>query len=236
MRNYKHLVPHLVAVGIFLLVAVIFCKPALESGVILKQGDVAGWQGMSNQSYEYKKIHGHVPLWVTSMFSGMPAYQIAIEGSFHPLHHIDKAIQLWLPKPLNFFFLACICFYFLGIVLRLRPAAAIAGAIGFAYCSFSPIIITAGHETQMYALGYAPAVLGGALLIFDRKYLWGFTLTALFTALQISHMHQQISYYLFLVLGAMTIAYMIRFLRSGEGAHLGCCFFFGTLLREDLVY
>ncbi len=220
MRNYKHLVPHLVAVGIFLLVAVIFCKPALESGVILKQGDVAGWQGMSNQSYEYKKIHGHVPLWVTSMFSGMPAYQIAIEGSFHPLHYIDKSIQLWLPKPLNFFFLACICFYFLGIVLRLRPAAAIAGAIGFAYCSFSPIIITAGHETQMYALAYCPAVIGAVILLLEKKYLSGFVLTSLFTALQINQGHQQVSYYLFLVLLAMIIAYAVRFFKQGEVAHL----------------
>ncbi len=220
MRNYKHLLPHVIAVAIFLLVAVIFCKPALESGVILKQGDVTGWQGMSNQSYEYKKIHGHVPLWVTSMFSGMPAYQIAIEGSFHPLHYIDKAMQLWLPKPLNFFFLACICFYFLGIVLRLRPAAAIAGAIGFAYCSFSPIIITAGHETQMYALAYCPAVLGAVILLLEKRYLSGFILTTLFTALQINMGHQQVSYYLFLVLAAMIIAYAIRFIKNGETPHL----------------
>ena len=78
--NFKSLVPHLVAIGIFLLVTVIFCKPALESGVVLKQGDVTGWQGMSHQSYEYKEQHGHVPLWLTSMFSGMPAYQVALEG------------------------------------------------------------------------------------------------------------------------------------------------------------
>lgn len=220
MRNYKHLLPHLIAVVIFLLVAVIFCKPALEHGVMLKQGDITGWQGMSHQSYEYKKIHGHVPLWITSMFSGMPAFQVAIEGSFHPLHYIDKAMQLWLPKPLNFFFLACICFYFLGVVLRLRPAASIAGAIGFAYCSFSPIIITAGHETQMYALAYCPAVIGAVILLLEKKYLSGFVLTTLFTALQINMGHQQVSYYLFLVLLAMLIAYAIRFIRQGEIPHL----------------
>lgn len=220
MKKFNFLIPHLIAVAVFLLFAVIFCKPALEQGVILNQGDVTGWQGMSNQSYEYKKIHGHVPLWVTSMFSGMPAYQIAIEGSFHPLHYIDRAMQLWLPKPLNFFFLACICFYFLCICLRIKPYAAIAGAVGFAYCSFSPIIITAGHETQMYALAYAPAVIGAVALLLEKKYITGFILTTLFTALQVNMGHQQISYYLFLILIAMFIAYAIRMFRTGDVQHL----------------
>lgn len=216
MGKIKSVVPHLIAIAIFLLVAVVFCKPALESGVVLKQGDVTGWQGMSHQSYEYKDIHGHVPLWITSMFSGMPAFQVAIEGSYHPLHLIDRTFQLWLPKPINFFFLACISFYFLCICLKVRPWAAIAGAIGFAYCSFSPIIITAGHETQMYALAYCPAVIGAVILLLDKKYLSGFVLTTLFTALQINMGHQQISYYLFLILIALFVGYAIRAIKQGE--------------------
>ncbi len=220
MRNFKSLLPHVIAVAIFLLVAVIFCKSGLESGVILKQGDVTGWQGMSHQSYEYKNIHGHVPLWVTSMFSGMPAYQIAIEGAFHPLHYIDKAFQLWLPKPMNFFFLACISFYFLCICFKIKPYAAIAGAIAFAYCSYSPIIITAGHETKMMALAYAPAVIGAVVLLFERKYFTGLVLIMLFTALQVNQGHQQVSYYLFLILLAMTVAYAIQFIKNKELPHL----------------
>ncbi|HAN65209.1 MAG TPA: hypothetical protein DCQ34_02480 [Chitinophagaceae bacterium] len=69
----KQLMPHAIAVIIFLLVTVIFCKPALDSDLMLKQGDTTGWQGMSHQSYVYKEKNGHLPLWVTSMFSGMPA-------------------------------------------------------------------------------------------------------------------------------------------------------------------
>lgn len=220
MGKLKPILPHLIAIIVFLLVAVIFCKPALESGIVLKQGDVTGWQGMSHQSYVYKEAHGHVPLWITSMFSGMPAFQVAIEGAYHPLHLIDRTFQLWLPKPINFFFLACISFYFLCICMKIRPWAAIAGAIGFAYCSFSPIIITAGHETQMYALAYCPAVIGAVILLLDKKYLSGFILTTLFTALQINMGHQQISYYLFLILIAMVIAYAIRAIKNGEVASL----------------
>ncbi len=115
MKNisFKKLLPHLIAVAVFLLVAFIISKPAFESDTVLKQSDLIGWQGMSHQSFEYKEQHGHFPLWVTSMFGGMPAYQIALEGSWSPLGFIDHAFQLWLPQPMNFFFLACIAFYFL---------------------------------------------------------------------------------------------------------------------------
>lgn len=218
--NFKILLPHIIAIGIFLIVAVIFCKPALESGVAMKQSDMTGWHGMSHQSFEYKEQHGHFPLWLTNMFSGMPAFQVAIEGAWNPLIYIDRMIQLWLPQPINFFFLACIGFYFFCICLKIRPYAAILGSLAFAYCSFSPIIVTAGHVTQMLALGYAPAVLGAAILVYEKKYFTGFTLMALLTALQIQQGHQQISYYLFLVLGGMSIAYVIHFIKTKQSNHL----------------
>ena len=218
--NFKAVLPHLIAVGVFLLVTVVFCKPALESDTILKQGDIVGWQGMSHQSLEYKEAHGHLPLWVTNMFGGMPGFQIAMEGKWSPLSVINSALQLWLPQPLNFFFLACICFYILCLCLRINPYAGIIGALGFAYCSFSPIIVTAGHNTQMLALAYAPAVIGAVVLVFDRKYFIGFALSTLFIALQIGQAHQQISYYLFLVLIALSLSYAIYFIREKAFSHL----------------
>ena len=218
--QFKSIFPHLIAVAIFLLVTVIFCKPALESGVTLKQGDVTSWQGMSHQSMEYKEAHGHFPLWVTNMFGGMPGYQIAMEGDWSPLSIFDKVIQLGLPQPFNFFYLACICFYFLCICLGLSPFAAIIGALAFAFSSYSPIIITAGHNTKMLALAYAPAVMGAAVLVFNKKYWIGAGLLALFTALQIAQGHQQITYYLLLVLGAMGVAYVVYFIKSKELKHL----------------
>jgi hypothetical protein len=221
MKNFdfKKLVPHLVALGVFLLISVIFCKPALEPGTVLKQSDIAGWQGMSHQSYTYKEQHGHLPLWSVSMFSGMPAYQIAMEGDWSPVGFVDHIFQLWLPQPINFFFLACICFYFLCLTLRIRPYVAIVAALGYAYCSFSPIMVAAGHNTQMLAMAYAPAVIGSVILVFERKYLLGFALAGLFTALQIAQGHQQVSYYLFIVLALMTVSYFVHAYRSGQMLH-----------------
>ena len=222
MKNFgfKTIAPHLIALAVFLIISVIFCKPALESGVILKQSDITGWHGMSHQSFQYKEAHGHFPLWVSSMFSGMPAYQIVIQGAWSPIQFLDGIFQLWLPQPMNFFFLTCICFYFLCMCLRLRPLAGMLGALAYAYCSFSPIIITAGHNTQMLALAYAPAVLGASILIFHKKYFLGFTLAALFTSLQIAQGHQQVSYYLFFVLIIMSVSYIIQLIKTNEVSHL----------------
>jgi hypothetical protein len=212
---WQQVMPHLISIGIFLIIALFFAKPALESGTVMKQGDITNWEGMVHQSYLYKEKHGRFPLWTPSMYSGMPAYQIAMDGPWTPLNFIDKALQLGLPKPINIFFLACISFYFLSMCLRIRPWVAVIGGLAFAYSTTFPQFITAGHDTQMLALAYAPAALGGLLLLFDKKYLSGFIVTALFTSIQVAQGHQQISYYLFLVMGIMVLFFVIQALRAG---------------------
>ncbi len=218
--NFKALLPHFIAVVIFLLVAVVFCRPALESGVVLQQSDVTQVDGMKHQSVAYRETHGVYPLWITSMFGGMPAYNIIYEGHWSPLIYVDKAFQLWLPKPLNFFFLCCISFYFLCICLRIRPYIAILGSLAFAYSTYNPILAAAGHDTKLLALAYAPALLGGILLIFDKKYISGFVVTALFAAMHLMQNHQQISYYLLLTILIMSLFFVVKWIKEKDTKHL----------------
>jgi membrane protein YfhO len=218
--NFKKVLPHLVAVAVFLLVAVIFCKPALDSSVVMQQGDITGSNGMKQHSLEYLKDHGTLPLWTSSMFSGMPTYQILVGGVWSPFGYIDKLFQLWLPKPLNFFFLACICFYFLCLCLRIKPYVAILGSLAFAYSTYNPIIAVAGHETKLLALAYAPALIGAIILIFDKKYITGFVLATLFAALHIGQNHQQISYYVFIIIGIMILFFIINAIKAKEISHI----------------
>ncbi len=218
--NNKKLIPHLLAIAIFLLVTVIFCRPALETDVVLQQGDISGWQGMSHQSFQYKESHGHFPLWASNMFSGMPGFQVAMDGPWTPLGILHIIFTLGLPIPFSFFFLACIAFYFLCQCLRIKPWASILGALAFAYSTFDPIIITAGHNTQMFALAYTPALLGAIILLNEKNYFSGFVLTVLFTGLEFLQNHQQISYYLFIVIAAMSIAYIIKWIKAQEFGHM----------------
>ena len=209
----KKAVPHIIAVVLFLIVAAIYCKPALE-GKVLSQSDVLGWKGMAQQSIEFKEKYGYYPLWTESMFSGMPTYnivmgpttQITIGVSF-----LSKLLTLGLPKPINFFFLSCISFYFLSIVLRVRPWVGMIMALAFAYSSFNPILVAAGHDSEILAIGYAPGVIASFLLILDRKYLWGACLFTLFFAFQISTVHLQIVYYTFISLSLLTLFFIIQY-------------------------
>ncbi len=219
--NFKMLVPHIIAVAVFLLVAVIFCKPALEAGVVMQQSDVTQANGMVQQSKMYREVHGVYPLWVTSMFGGMPAYNIIFEGPYSPLSIADKLFQLWLPKPLNFFFLSCICFYFLCMCLRIRPYVAILGSLAFAYSSYNPIIAAAGHDTKLLALAYAPALIGGIILLFEKKYISGFVFASLFATMHIMQNHPQINYYTIIIIGIMTIFYGVRWIQAKEFKHAG---------------
>lgn len=218
--DFKKILPHIIAVVIFLLVAVIFCKPALEGKVVF-QHDLQGWRGMVQQSVEFKEKYGHYPLWTNSLFSGMPAFQIAMQGT-QPLSmvYLEKVISLGLPQPINFFFVACICFYFLCIVLRVNPWVAILGALAYAYSTYDPVIIMVGHVTKMAAMGYAPAVLGAFLLILQKRYWTGTALLILFSFFMISQNHVQIVYYTLLIALAIAIAYAIKAFKEKETVHL----------------
>ena len=218
--NFKKILPHIIAVVIFLLVAVIFCKPAIEGKVVF-QHDLQGWRGMVQQSVEFKEKYGHYPLWTNSLFSGMPAFQIAMQGT-QPVSmvYLEKVISLGLPQPINFFFVACICFYFLCIVLRINPWVGILGALAYAYSTYDPVIIMVGHVTKMAAMGYAPAVLGAFLLILQKRYWTGTALLILFSFFMISQNHVQIVYYTLLIALAIAVAYAIKAFKEKETVHL----------------
>ena len=171
MKNdlVKKILPHIVAIITFLLIAVLFCKPAIE-GNVLNQHDIVGWKGMAQNAFDYKEKYGHFPLWNTNVFSGMPNYLIAMEGK-SILPDLNKVMTLWLPQPASFFFLACICFYILCMALNVRPVVGIFGAIAFAMATYNPIIIAAGHVTKMFAIAYMPLLLAGLILIYEKKIL-----------------------------------------------------------------
>ena len=79
--DFSKLLPHLAAITVFIVVAVIYCKPALE-GQVLQQSDIIHWKGMSKDIQDYRDSHdGVAPLWTTNMFGGMPGYQIATNNN-----------------------------------------------------------------------------------------------------------------------------------------------------------
>ena len=215
----KKILPHIIAIVVFLIVSIIFCKPVLE-GNVLNQHDNVGWKGMAQNSFEYKDKNGHFPLWNPNLFSGMPNYQVAMEGKT-VLPDLTKIFSFGLPKPINFFFLACLCFYILCLTLRIRPVIGILSGLGFAFASYNPVIVAAGHDTQMLATAFIPLLIAGLISIFEKKYWLGLALTTYATYQQIGVNHLQVTYYTFLIAIAVTLCYVYVWVKNKEWKHLG---------------
>src|SRR5690606_20534226 len=117
------------------------------------------------------------------------------------------------------FFIACVCFYILCVILRFNPMVGIFGALAFAYSTYNPLIVSAGHETKMMAIAYMPLLLGGLLLIFNKRYWIGLALATLGAVFELMANHPQIAYYFFLIAGAVTIGYIIIWIKNKDFKH-----------------
>ena len=212
------LLPHIIAIGIFLIVSVLFCKPVLQ-GNVLNQHDIIGWKGMAQNALEYKEKHGHFPLWNPNLFSGMPNYQTAMGGK-ELLPNFLKIFTLGLPKPINFFFFACVCFYILSISLKARPAVGIFGSLAYAFSTYNAVIIAAGHETQMWATALTPLLLAGMIFTFRKKYWLGLSLVTYGTYQQLGVNHLQISYYFFLIAAITSLCFLVVWIKNKEWKHI----------------
>lgn len=216
--NWQKVYPHLIAIVIFLIVAAIYCKPALQ-GKVMQQHDLAQWVGMSKDQQNYQDANGHAPLWTNGMFSGMPGYMIiGYSNNFVPAYFI-KTLSLFLPEPLNFFFLACICFYFLAIVLGIRTWIGIIGALMYAYATYNPIILTVGHVTKMYSIALMPGFIASLQLLINKKYWVGAALAALFTSALVAENHYQIVYYTIIIAVFMAVAFLVKTIKERDYKH-----------------
>ena len=222
----KKALPHILSIAVFLIVAVVYCHPAVQ-GKVVGQSDVEQYNAMAAQSNQYKEKHGHYPLWIESAFSGMPAYTIAIDGI--PFGNYAPVLQVlnygfyspsnwlnWVPESIRWFFLACCCFYLLMVVLKINPWISVMASLAYAYCSYDPVILVTGHVTKFQAIAYAPAVIASMLIIYRKKYLAGTALLAFFFAVQIASQHLQMVYYTAICMGLLTLFYAIWNVREGR--------------------
>ena len=215
----KKILPHIIAIILFVTVSALFCKPVLE-GNVLSQHDTIGWKGMAQNAFEYKEKKGHFPLWNPNLFSGMPNYQVAMEGK-SILPDTVKIFSLALPKPINFFFLACLFFYILCLTLGIKPVIGMMAGLAYSFSTYNPVLVAAGHDTQIMATGLMPLLIAGLISIYEKKYWLGFALTTLGTNMQLGVNHLQVSFYLLLIAGFITLGYLVKWIKEKEWKHIG---------------
>jgi len=199
MEILKKNMPHIIVVGLFVLISMVYFSPLL-SGKKLYQGDIANYMGMSQEITDFRKDHnGEEPYWTNSMFGGMPAYQISVRYKYDWIKSIDSAIR-FLPRPADYLFLYFVSFYFMMVLLGNDWRVSLVGALAFGLSTYFLIILDAGHNAKAHAIGYFPMITAGIILAFRKKYLFGGLVTALFMALEIFANHFQMTYYLGLLI------------------------------------
>ena len=81
----RDVLPHIIAVVVFLVVTIFFFKPVFFDHKKLNQRDIQEWEGSAKELRDFRKETGEEGLWAQSMFSGMPAYLINVEWGNSPV-------------------------------------------------------------------------------------------------------------------------------------------------------
>jgi len=211
-KGFKALLIHFFIVVFFVLAALAYFNPVLQ-GKVIYQHDIAQYTGMAKEQNDFRKLNKQEPYWTNSAFGGMPTYQL---GAYYPHDYVKKLDTLirFLPRPADYLFLYFIGFYILLCCMKVDYRLAVVGALAFGFSTYLIIIFGAGHNAKAHAMGYMPMVLGGIILVFRNKYLWGFVLTAVAMALEIRANHYQMTYYFMLLVLILGVVYLVDAIRK----------------------
>ena len=206
------------AVGVvvlFLALSYGFVPKVLE-GKIVNQSDISGYIGMSHEMTQWNKAHPDDPAyWSDSMFGGMPTTAIAAPTKGDCTQWIYKLLMLG-KRPATYLFVTLLGAFLLFLALGVSWPVAIGGAIAVAFCSYNFQIIQVGHNTKMQAIAFMPWVLAALVYTYRRKPLLGATLFGLALSMQIKANHQQITYYLAIMVLLYAVAEFIHTIKSKE--------------------
>jgi hypothetical protein len=192
-KNIKPILPHLIAMILFIVIAFAYFYPVLE-GKVLKANDSTVSTINSKEITDYRNEFKKEPLWTNSIFSGMPAYLISVRYQGNLMKYADKLLRIF-KMPVSVLFLSMTGFYILLLLFGINPWLSITGAIAYGLSSFFFQILAAGHNTQAIALAYMAPMIGGIYYAYRHDAIKGALLTAFMLSLEITGNHPQITYY-----------------------------------------
>ena len=212
----RKILPDAACVAAFVLISLVYFFPADLEGRILFQHDTSAAAGAGREAVDYRERTGEVTRWTNALFGGMPTYQMMPSyDSTRPLRWIERVYRLFLPDYVCLCFILLTGFYILLRAFGLPPGLSALGAVAWAFSSYFFILISAGHLWKLITLAYVPPTLAGMVLAYRGRLLWGGLLTALFTALQVTSNHVQMSYYFLAVILLLALAYGWQAWRAG---------------------
>lgn len=213
--NWKKWLPHVVGICIFYCLTITYFAPVMFENKDLTQADAVSGLGWGNDAKQYHQETGEYSFWTNAMFGGMPANSAYMPKTNNIFDRVSRLVMFNLP-PLHVgvVFLYMLGFYIFLLALGANPWLSIIGAIAYGLSSYNIIILEAGHVNKGLVMATMAPVLGGIILCYRKKYLWGSLITLFFTGLNVLWNHQQISYYLLLIIIPLAIVYFIYALKE----------------------
>ena len=221
--------------------------PEVLTGKVVNQSDITGYRSMSQEAVTWNSAHPDDPThWTDSMFGGMPttSFMPSSDGDWtQPLYNLLMKGK----RPANWLFISLLGAFLLMLSLGVDTVLAIGGAVAITYCSYNFQIIQVGHNTKMQAIAFLPWVLAAVIFTYRTalrpwlsstlrraqgpakgwkswlpKTLLGAVLFGFALSFQIKANHQQITYYLAIMIVIYALYVFIRLicdkdLRSGLG-------------------
>jgi len=219
-KRFQSFLPHLAAAGIFLFVAIAYFFPQIQ-GKELPASDIIQYKAMSKEIRDFKAKTGERSLWTNSIFGGMPTYQIDSAQPSNVLHYVEKTSNLFIARPIGYFFAMALMFYIFMIYLKVNPWVGVIGALAFSFSVGNMTLFEAGHMTKLRVLASFGIIAMGLVMAFRKEYLKGGIVYALGIGLSLYANHIQMTYYFFLGLGVLVLIEIVRAIKEGQTAHLG---------------
>ncbi len=215
--NWKQIGIALGIVALFLALSYGFVPQVLE-GKIVNQSDISGYIGMSHEMNEWNQAHPDDPTyWTDSMFGGMPTTAISTQNKGDYTQWIYDLL-LTGRRPATYLFITLLGAFLLFLAMGVNWTVAIGGAIAVAFCSYNFQIIQVGHNTKMQAIAFMPWVLAALIYTYHARKPWktllGATLFGLALSMQIKANHQQITYYLAIMVLLYAVAELVHVIRN----------------------
>lgn len=246
-------------IAFFLIISYAFV-PQVLSGKIVNQSDISGYQGMAHEMETWNAAHPDDPTaWTDSMFGGMPTTTISAPRQGDWTQKIYDLL-LTGRRPATYLFISLLGGFLLMLSLGIDPIVAAGGAIAITFCSYNLQIIQVGHNTKMQAIAFLPWALAAMVFtyrsVLGRKrkeenpasgeeksgttnrlglrgwlrVLLGAVLFGFAISFQVKANHQQITYYLALMILIYVVADFIYLVCDRERRGLLGRWFCASLL------
>lgn len=203
-----NILPHIVAVLIFVALSYIYLMPLLQ-GEVLAQHDYTQAKGQHHEITEYVDRTGDQTLWTNSMFSGMPSIQVWLDYPSNLIGRLYVFVSDMFVNETDILFFLMLGVYLMLYPLTKNPWISTVGAVAFAFGSFNMVSIEAGHLNKVMAMAFVAPILGGIIIAYQGRWLAGSLMVAVFLAIQLRTGHMQITYYT-LISGALLFLFFIE--------------------------